>query len=136
MDFPFPIAINANKTKGGFKMKIKDVMAEDIKTIKPDQTVKSAAEKMVEFSTGVLTVKDNGNIVGMITDRDIVVRMVAKGRNPEQTAVREVMTPEVVYSFEDQSINDATQKMRENQIRRLLVFNRDSKPIGMVSLVP
>ena len=117
-------------------MKIKDVMAEEISVIKADQTVKNAAEEMVKSSTGVLTVKDNNNVVGMITDRDIVVRAIAKGKNPGETKVSEAMTPEVVYLFEDQPINDATQKMRENQIRRLLVFNREKKPIGMVSLVP
>jgi CBS domain-containing protein len=117
-------------------MKIKDVMADDIKIIKSDQTIKDAAAKMANSKTGVLTVKENDNVIGMITDRDIVVRSVAEGKNPEKTKVKEAMTPKVVYSFEDQSINDATKKMKENSIRRLLIFNREKKPIGMVSLVP
>lgn len=112
------------------------MMAEDIKIIKSNHTITDAAAKMAESKTGVLTVKDNGKVIGMITDRDIVIRAIAKGKNPEKTKVKEAMTPNVVYSFEDQSINDATRKMKENSIRRLLVFNREKKPIGMVSLVP
>lgn len=111
-------------------------MAEDVKIINVDQTIRAAAQKMAESKTGVLTVKDDSNVVGMITDRDIVVRAVAKGKNHEETMVGEIMTPEVVYSFEDQSISDATKEMRTNKIRRLLVLNRNKKPIGMVTLVP
>jgi CBS domain-containing protein len=117
-------------------MKIKDVMAEDVKIITSDETIETAAQKMAESKTGMLTVKHNNSVVGMITDRDIVVRAIAKGKNPEETMLREIMTPEVVYSFEDQSIDDATKKMRTNKIRRLLVLNRNKKPIGMVTLVP
>jgi CBS domain-containing protein len=70
----------------------------------------------------------------MLTDRDITVRAVAEGWDPTQVQVREVMTPEVVYCFEDQKVNEATTVMEEHQIRRLPILSRDKQLVGMVSL--
>lgn len=117
-------------------MKIKDVMAEDITVVSAENTVEDAAKKMAELSTGVLAVKDNGNVVGVLTDRDIVVRAIAKGTDPKKSKIKETMTPKVIYSFEDQKVEEATEKMKINRVRRLLVFNREEKPVGMVSLLP
>nr|NIV11693.1 CBS domain-containing protein [Fodinibius sp.] len=108
----------------------------DVETIHPDSSIKDASEKMAKLSVGALTVKDNDNVIGIITDRDIVVRAIAKGMDPEQAKVNETMTPEVVYSFEDQEVEEATEKMKKQHVRRLLVLNRNKKPVGMVSLVP
>jgi len=70
----------------------------------------------------------------MITDRDIVIRAVAEGRDPSATRVRDVMTPEIVWCFEDQDVSEAAQLMRDKQIRRIAVVNHDKRLVGMVSL--
>jgi len=70
----------------------------------------------------------------MITDRDIVVRAVAEGRNPQTTKVREVMSSEVIYGFDDQDVQEAARTMQERQVRRLIVLNRDKRLVGIVSL--
>lgn len=117
-------------------MKVRDIMTEEVETIRPDNSLAEAAQKMTELSVGVLTVKNHTDIVGVVTDRDIVVRGIARGANPETTKVQEVMTPEVIYSYEDQEIEEATEKMKQKNVRRLLVMNRSEKPVGMISLVP
>lgn len=117
-------------------MKIKDVMADEIAVISAENTIEEAAQKMHELSTGVLAVKNDGKVIGVLTDRDIVIRSIAKGKDPKKSKIREAMTSEVIYSFEDQQVEDATEKMKTNRVRRLLVFNRQKKPVGMVSLVP
>lgn len=117
-------------------MKIKDIMGDEIAVVSVDDTIEEAAQKMAELSTGVLAVKNDGKVVGVLTDRDIVIRAIAKGKDPRKSKTKEAMTSEVIYSFEDQRVEEATEKMKTNRVRRLLVFNRQRKPVGMVSLVP
>jgi CBS domain-containing protein len=83
---------------------------------------------------GPLPVCDNDRLAGLITDRDIAVRAVAEGCDPRTTTVKDVMTPDVVYCFEDQDVQEAAQLMREHQVRRLVVLNRDKRLVGIVSL--
>jgi CBS domain-containing protein len=108
-------------------------MTRDVRLIKPDQSIREAARAMAELDIGVLPVEENDRLVGMITDRDITVRAVAQGLGPD-TPVREVMSPEVKYCFEDQSIDEVTESMGENRIRRLPVLNRDKRLVGILSL--
>jgi CBS domain-containing protein len=89
---------------------------------------------MQQLDIGPLPVCDGDRVVGMLTDRDITVRAVAEGRDPRTTTVRDVMTPDLVYGFEDQDIQDATRLMEQHQIRRLPVLNRAKRLVGMVSL--
>jgi CBS domain-containing protein len=93
-----------------------------------------AAEKMKQLDVGPLPVCDGERLVGMITDRDITVRATAAGRDPKTTKVRDVMTEEVFYCFEDQDLQDAAEMMERAQIRRLLILNRDKRLVGIVSL--
>ena len=97
-------------------------------------TAYGAAEKMSHRDVGPLPVCDGERLVGMLTDRDITVRAVAAGRDPLTTKVREVMTPDVVYGFDDQDIQDAARLMAQYQIRRLPVLNRSKQLVGMVAL--
>jgi CBS domain-containing protein len=114
-------------------MKVREAMTRDVRLVKPDQPISEAARLMAEFDIGAVPVEENDRLVGMITDRDIAVRAVAAGRGPD-TAVREVMSREVKYCFEDQSIDEVTQNMGELRIRRLPVLTRDKRLIGILSL--
>ena len=89
---------------------------------------------MKSLDVGMLPVCDNDRLAGAITDRDIVIRAVATGCNPDATSVREVMTKELFYCFDDEDIVEAAQLMEERQIRRLPVLNRNKRLVGIVSL--
>jgi CBS domain-containing protein len=109
-------------------------MTPGVECIPPDSTLQDAARKMQALDVGPLPVCDHDRLAGMLTDRDIVVRAVAEGRDPGSTRVRDVMTPEVVYCFEDQDVQEAARLMEQKQVRRLLVLNRDKRLVGIVSL--
>lgn len=115
-------------------MQVKDIMTPQVEVIHPDATLTEAAEKMSRLGVGPLPVCDDEQLVGMITDRDITVRATAKGSDPNMITVHEVMTPEVVYCMEDQSVETAAEMMEMLQIRRVLVLNHDMRLVGIVSL--
>jgi CBS domain-containing protein len=115
-------------------MQIKDIMTPDVQVISPDATLQEAASLMRGLDIGPLPVCDDDGLVGMLTDRDIVVRSTAAGQDPRFTPVRDAMTPEVIFCFEDQDVEDAAELMREHQIRRLLVLTRKRNVAGIVSL--
>ncbi len=109
-------------------------MTRNVRVASPEDTVQQAARLMRDEDTGVLPVGEQDRLVGMVTDRDVAVRLAAEGRNPAQTRVREVMTPEVRYLFEDEDLHRAADTMAEQQVRRLPVVNRDKRLVGVVSL--
>ena len=114
-------------------MKIRDVMTRDAKLTSPDDTIRHAAQMMKECDCGVLPVADGDHLVGMITDRDIAVRCIAEGKGPD-TKIREAMTQEVMYCFEDEESQHICQNMADIQVRRLPVVNREKRLVGIVSL--
>ena len=114
-------------------MKVKEAMTRDVRLVKPDQPISEAAKLMAELDIGALPVEESDRLVGMITDRDIAVRAVAVGRGPD-TPVSEVMSREIKYCYEDQSIDEVTQNMGELRIRRLPVLTRDKRLVGILSL--
>jgi len=115
-------------------MRVSEVMTRDVECTHPDATLQEAAAKMRALEVGPLPVCENNRIVGMVTDRDITVRAVAEGESPTATCVRYAMTPEVVFCFEDQEVEDAARLMEAQQIRRLVVLNRAHELVGIVSL--
>lgn len=115
-------------------MKISEMMTRDVEVIRPDDTLHTAAQMMADLDTGALPVGENDRLVGMVTDRDITVRAVAKGRDPDKTVVRDVMSPEIRFCFEDETADAAAKKMAEWQIRRLPVLDRNKRLTGIVSL--
>jgi CBS domain-containing protein len=116
-------------------MQIKDIMTANPECIRPDATIQEAACRMRDLDVGSLPVcGENDRLVGMITDRDISVRAVAEGKDPKTTPVREAMTRDVIYCFEDQNVQEAARMMQERRIRRLVVLNRDKRLAGIVSL--
>jgi len=108
-------------------------MTRGVECIRPDATLQEAAAKMKSLDIGPLPVCDNDRLVGMVTDRDITVRATAEGEAPNDVRVRDVMTPEVIYCFEDALVADAA-LMQQEQVRRLLVLNRDKRLVGIASL--
>jgi len=114
-------------------MKISNVMSKDVQLIKSDDTIRSAAALMKKIDAGLLPVTENDKLVGMITDRDIAVRGVAEGKGPD-AKVRDAMSPEVKYCFEDEDVAHVAENMAELQVRRLPVMNRDKRLVGIVSL--
>ncbi len=116
-------------------MLVTNVMTRGAECVRPTDSLQQAAQKMKSLDVGPLPVcGDNDRLVGMITDRDITVRAVAEACDPKTTTVREIMTPDVVYCYEDQDVQDAARLMKENQVRRLVVLNRDKRLVGIVSL--
>jgi len=115
-------------------MQLKDVMTRDVEVVHPNATLEEAAAKMDSLDIGPLPVCDGNRLVGMVTDRDITVRATAAGKDPRTTQVREVMTDDVVYCFDDDDTNEAARLMEEQQIRRLVVLDRDKRLVGIVSL--
>jgi len=115
-------------------MLLRDMMTAKIEDIPADATLVQAAEKMKRLDIGALPVRENNRLIGMITDRDIAVRAVAGGRDPKKMPVREAMSHDVHFCYEDESVESAAKLMEEKRIRRLPVFDRSERAIGMVSL--
>ncbi len=115
-------------------MMVRDIMTKDAKFIHPDTTVKDAATEMEKLNIGALPVGEDDRLVGMITDRDIAVRTVAKGLNPNDTKVRDAMSEGVHYCYDDQELMDAADQMKAEKVRRLVVVNRDKRLVGMCSI--
>jgi CBS domain-containing protein len=115
-------------------MQIKDIMTPNVEVTELTTNLKEAATKMKTLNVGSLPVREGEQLVGMITDRDIVIRGVAEGSDPDKTTVSTVMTSDLVYCFEDQDVQEAAQVMADRQIRRLPIVNREHQLVGIVSL--
>ena len=116
-------------------MLVKDIMTRNVSCVAPDNSIQEAARKMRDLDVGPLPVcGDDDKLAGMLTDRDITVRAVADGCDPNTTRVRTVMPPDVCYCFEDQDVEEAARLMKDYQVRRVLVLNRGKRLVGIVSL--
>ncbi|MGA0609282.1 CBS domain-containing protein [Caldimonas sp. KR1-144] len=114
--------------------RISDVMTRGVRTLSPGDTLTLAAQAMQELDVGVIPVCNGRELIGMVTDRDIVLRGVAQGCRPEDTRLDQVMSAHPRWCFEDQSLEDAARQMSEAQIRRLPVVDREKHLVGIVSL--
>jgi CBS domain-containing protein len=115
-------------------MQIQDVMTADVSFVRPDTPILEIARKMREDDIGSTPVVDNDRLVGMVTDRDIVVRALADGGDVRSMTARDAMSPGVLYCFADETIEAVLENMGDQQIRRLPVVNRDKRLVGIVSL--
>jgi len=116
-------------------MRVNEVMTRGVECTRPDASLQEAAAKMKSLDVGLLPVcGDADRLVGMITDRDITVRSSAEGESPAEIRVADVMTPEVLYCFEDATVEDAALLMEQKQVRRLVVLDRNKRLVGIVSL--
>jgi CBS domain-containing protein len=115
-------------------MQVSQILTREVETIRPDTSVKEAAQRMRSMDVGSLPVCDGRRLLGMVTDRDITVRITAEGRDAANTPVQEAMTPDVSFVFEDQDVQDAARIMQQQQIRRLPVLNRERQLVGILAL--
>ena len=115
-------------------MNITQVMTTDVWVGSPDDTLQKAAQMMSDYDFGILPIVDNNQLVGMLSDRDITIRAVAKGFSPNEHNVREIMTHDVQRINQDESVEDAAKMMSELQVRRLPVVDSDQQLVGIVSL--
>lgn len=115
-------------------MKVQDLMTTPVESLSPNATLRQAARKMSELNIGTMPVVEDGNLLGIITDRDISVFAIAMGHNPQDTEVQKVMTKDVITCFADQDLSEATRLMEDLNIRRLAVLNRDSEIAGLLSV--
>lgn len=114
-------------------MKIKEFATKNLELITPETSIGEAAKKMSERDIGILFVQKNDKLIGVLTDRDIVIRANAKGIGSE-TPVKNIMTQKVLYCFEDESVEAVANNFAQNQIRRLPVLNHDKRLVGVVSI--
>jgi CBS domain-containing protein len=116
-------------------MRVKFAMTEGVQCARPTDSIAKAAKRMRDLDVGSLPVcGEQDKLVGMITDRDIIIRAIADGCDPNGTRVSDVMTPGVTFCFDDDDIADAAHQMEDKQIRRLVVLNRNKRLVGIISL--
>jgi CBS domain-containing protein len=114
-------------------MKVSECMTRDVRIANPGETIRQAAQTMAQLDAGALPVGENDRLVGMITDRDIAVRAVAGGKSPD-TPIRDVMSSDFCYCFDDQDIEDVAINMADIQVRRLPVVDRNKRLVGILAL--
>lgn len=113
---------------------VSDIMSTDVQAVEPQDSLRRAAELMQELDVGALPVCDGERLLGMLTDRDITVRGVAQGLDPDATAVSDIMTGEVEFATADQDTAEVMRVMGEKQIRRMPVVDQDRRLVGIVSI--
>ncbi len=115
-------------------MQVCDVMTREVETVAPDSSLQQAAMAMEAAGVGSLPVCDGRRLLGTLTDRDIVIRGVATGRSPVEMAVRECMTEDIAWAYEDEDAEEVLARMSTLQVRRLAVLDRDRNLVGIVAL--
>jgi CBS domain-containing protein len=115
-------------------MHIRDVMTPDVSFVQPGTAVPEIARLMRETDIGSTPVVENDRLIGMVTDRDIVLRVVAEGRDVSTATARDAMSPGILYCFEDETVEDVLENMGDNRVRRLPVVSREKRLVGVVSL--
>jgi CBS domain-containing protein len=119
--------------KGETIMRVSEIMSRDVRIAGPRQSIQDAAAIMAEIDAGIVPVAEQERLVGMITDRDIAIRAVARGKGPT-TMIEEVMTKDVKYCFDDEDSEHVLDNLGDLQIRRVPVVNREKRLVGILSL--
>jgi CBS domain-containing protein len=112
---------------------IREIMTANPSTIEPDKSIADAARIMKQEDAGVVPVTENGRLTGMVTDRDIAIRVVAEGKDPQSTTVREVASTDLVTVDPQQDLDEALRLMAQHQVRRLPVVEEDGRLVGVVA---
>jgi CBS domain-containing protein len=115
-------------------MKVKDVMHRGVEWVEPETPITEIARKMLDEDIGAIPVGENDRLVGMVTDRDIVTRGLARVKNCLELVAKDVMTKPIVYARADEDVEDALHIMVKNQIRRLPVIDENKRMTGILSL--
>ncbi len=115
-------------------MKVSEIMSRKLAVVSPVDTVKSAANIMRSANVGILPVLSENRMIGIITDRDIVVRVVSEGKSAANCQVGDVMTEDVHYCLDDDGVEDVARRLGELRVRRMPVLDRSNSPVGIISL--
>jgi CBS domain-containing protein len=115
-------------------MKVEKMMHKGVEWVSPNTSIAALAKKMQQFDIGAIPVGENDRLIGMVTDRDIVIRGVANGKDPSKLTARDVMTKGVTYCRDNEEVDEAVRIMESKQIRRLPVINANKRMVGMISL--
>ena len=115
-------------------MKISEIMTTNVECVSPETGATELAQKMKTLDVGFLGVCESDRLVGTVTDRDIVIRGIAAGSDMTSCVARDIMTPEVVWCFEDDDVKEVARKMRDEEVRRMLILNKEKRLVGVVSL--
>lgn len=115
-------------------MLAKDIMTKKPEFLSPDENLKKAANQMRTHDYGFLPIGEDDRLIGVVTDRDIIIRAVSEGKDPNTTKLRDIMSKGIHYCYETDSLEQIAKKMEELQIRRLVVLNKDKRLTGIISL--
>ena len=115
-------------------MQAKDFMTTGVECVSPGMSMRDAALRMKSLDVGFLPVCENDRLVGTLTDRDLALRVIADGRDPDDCKARDIMTREVFWCYEDQPSDEVAEYMAEREIRRLLVLDRSKRLVGVISI--
>lgn len=115
-------------------MKVNEIMTSDFEKIASTSSLFEAAQRMKLSNIGFLPVQEGDKLIGLLTDRDLVIRGLAEGLDPRSTPVKEIISSDIVYCYEDESVEDAARLMEDNQVRRLIVVDHHQTPVGIVSI--
>jgi len=112
---------------------IRDLMVSDVVTVEPGTSVVDAAKRMIQEEKGPLPVVEGDRVVAMVTDRDVIARVVAEGRDPSSVSVDDIATKELVTARPEQELDDARQLMADHQLDRILVTEEGDRLVGIIS---
>ena len=115
-------------------MKVREIMTTNVECLGPMTNAIELSHRMKTLDVGFLPICENDRLIGTVTDRDIVIRGIAEGRDIKTCTAREIMTQEVFWCFEDDDVKDVTEKMSDKEVRRMLILNEDKRLVGVVSL--
>jgi len=115
-------------------MKVSEIMTTNVECVSPDAGLVDLARKMKTLDVGFLPVCENDRLIGTVTDRDIVLRGIAGVRNLNTCTARDIMNNQVAWCFEDEDVKDVAEKMRDEEVRRMLILSEDKRLVGVVSL--
>jgi CBS domain-containing protein len=115
-------------------MKVSEIMTTNVECVSPDTGINEIADKMKTLDVGFLAVCENDRIAGTVTDRDVVIRGIAGGRDIKSMKATDVMTKDVHWCFENDDIKDVSEKMRDKEVRRMLILNQSKRLVGVVSI--
>lgn len=114
-------------------MKVREIMTSNVECLSPNASLKDLSQKMKSLDVGFIPICDNDRLNGTVTDRDIVIRAIAENRD-FNTKARDIMTRDIVYCFEDDDVKDVAEKMRDKDVRRMLILNSSKRLVGVVSI--
>lgn len=115
-------------------MQVKDVMTRNVEVVSAQSSVVEAAKLMKDLNVGALPVGDKSKVLGLVTDRDLAIQVVAEGRNPKECRVEQVMSSPIEWISQDEDIEEASRLMADRKIRRLIVMDKSQKPVGFLAL--